>query len=233
MLIWVALYSGLSHAFLIAQYPLLKSDRKMGYLGLSMCGLANMIGSHLFGWVSDRSPRSIVIGFGLLFHTFVYIALWSHASHQNDTVHLAVGDAVYIAVGVAFGLGDAVFNTQAYAVISTIFERSAEPGFANYKMFQALSTAVACLGHLRLKTWNVKLAVLVALLIIAFAVLVQKARALSAAQGTNQRTPYGFGVRDFSSREGLLSESMAQDRGDGATANGEADGDAKARGAEA
>lgn len=64
---------------------------------------------------------------------------------------------VYFAMAVSLGVADALFNTQIYATLSTLFGSQSEFIFANYRMFQAGASAVAFGYHdsfsFNAKTW--------------------------------------------------------------------------------
>lgn len=64
---------------------------------------------------------------------------------------------IYFAMAISLGCGDALFNTQIYATLATLFGGQSESIFANYRMFQSMASAVAFGYHDSLgfnaKTW--------------------------------------------------------------------------------
>jgi MFS family permease len=134
----IMVFSGWSQGYFFGDFPPLLEDKATKFFMLAVVGATNAFMSALMGRLSDRVGRVAVllVGFVCAGSGILFLMHW----HVDQ-------DAVYVffLVGIVFGVADAVFNTQIYALVGSWFEGRVEHAFAIFKFFQAGSTAVAFL----------------------------------------------------------------------------------------
>lgn len=138
ILVPIMIYSGLSQTFIFGAFPPLILDRSTKFFVLATVGATDAISSVVMGKLSDKYGRVLVllIGFLTAGGAILFLLFW-HVSQADSYV--------FFLVGVVLGVSDGVFNTQIYVILGTWFEGRTEEAFANFKLFQAGSTAVAFL----------------------------------------------------------------------------------------
>jgi len=138
VLVPIMIYSGLSQTYIFGAFPPLIEDRSTKFFVLATVGATDALSSVVMGKLSDRHGRVLVllIGFLTAGSAILFLLFW-HVSQADSYV--------FFLVGVVLGISDGVFNTQIYVILGTWFDGRAEQAFANFKLFQAGSTAVAFL----------------------------------------------------------------------------------------
>jgi len=136
LLVPIIIYSGLSQAFIFGDFPKLIDDNTWKFLGMSVFGLSDALSSFGFGKLSDHIGRRNLLFLGGLVHVAVYLFLFFYTIPQ-DIGH----KYIYFIGAVMLGIGDGIFNTLLYAVLSSFFPERSEAAFANLKLFQAATTA--------------------------------------------------------------------------------------------
>lgn len=135
------MFCGLSQTYFFGQFPPLIKDKGDKFFVLTVFGASDMIGSYLIGKGSDRFGRLPMIMLGTVLFLIVSIYLCISEPPQDQLW-------LYYIAAVLLGVCDAVFNTQAYALLGSFFSSRSEDAFANFKLFQAGSTAVAYIYRL-------------------------------------------------------------------------------------
>jgi len=138
ILIPVMMFSGFSQSYFFGAFPPLIEDKATKFFVLAVTGGVDAFVSGLMGRLSDRVGRVAVLllGFVTAGGGILFIMHWSVDQSQQY---------VFFLVGIVFGIADGVFNTQIYALLGSWFEGQAEMAFADFKLFQAGSTAIAFL----------------------------------------------------------------------------------------
>eukprot|EP01061_Rhynchopus_euleeides_P026345 TRINITY_DN4309_c0_g2_i1.p1 TRINITY_DN4309_c0_g2~~TRINITY_DN4309_c0_g2_i1.p1 ORF type:complete len:516 (+),score=163.79 TRINITY_DN4309_c0_g2_i1:71-1618(+) len=141
LLIPVILYTGMEQGFMWGSFtanwvkPSLGTE-KIGYV-MAAFGACDVVGSVIFGRLSDVVGRFPIITFGALCQLSVVVYL-----HQ-----LSVGDcdekwaALLVSAGL-WGFGDAVWNTQLSCILGEVFVDRKEDAFSNMKLWQSLATSI-------------------------------------------------------------------------------------------
>lgn len=137
MFIPLMIYSGLSQTFIFGTFPPLIEDRSTKFYVIATIGAFDVVSSMAMGKLSDRYGRVIVLALGLVTAGSVILFLMFWEAAQTNWI--------FFVVAAILGTSDGVFNTQIYAILGCWFEGVTEKAFANYKLFQAGSTAVAFL----------------------------------------------------------------------------------------
>lgn len=138
LLVPIILYVGLSNGFIFGQFPALIDSKSWKFFVMASFGLADAISSIAVGSLSDRVGRTRLIALAATLHAAVYAFLAAYTVPQH-------AHGAFFALAIVWAVGDAVWNTQLYAVLGAFFGDQTEPAFANMKFFQALTTAVAFL----------------------------------------------------------------------------------------
>lgn len=138
VLLPIMIFSGLSQTFFFGEFPPLIDDRATRFYVLAVLGGFDAASSMLMGKLSDKAGRVPVLCIGAVAGGISILFLQQWTVNQDHTY-------VFFLVAMALGLTDAVFHTQIYSIIGSWFEGETEPAFANFKLFQAGSTAVAFL----------------------------------------------------------------------------------------
>ena len=109
---------------------------KIGYI-MAAFGAADMLGSVLFGRLSDVLGRFPIMTFGMLCQLFVLIYL------KNLTVGQCKQQwAPLLVCASLWGFGDAVWNTQTSSILGEVFVSKKEDAFSNLKLWQSLATSI-------------------------------------------------------------------------------------------
>lgn len=138
VLIPVMIFAGLSQTFFFGDFPPLIEDRATRFYVLAVLGGFDAASSFLMGKLSDKAGRMLVLCIGTVTGGASILFLQQWSVDQDATY-------VFFLVAMALGMSDAVFHTQIYSILQRWFEGETEPAFANFKLFQAGSTAVAFL----------------------------------------------------------------------------------------
>jgi len=109
----------------------------IGYVMVAF-GAADVVGSFVFGKLSDVIGRPPVLVFGFVCQTAVALSLLFADVAPGEWAPLLVCAAVW-------GFGDASWNTQISAILGELFPHSLNAAFANFKLFQSLLMGVAFL----------------------------------------------------------------------------------------
>eukprot|EP00049_Salpingoeca_infusionum_P027995 m.35528 g.35528 ORF g.35528 m.35528 type:complete len:506 (+) comp9900_c0_seq1:50-1567(+) len=144
-------FTGLHISFWQGQYPLILSGKEprvvlpdafkahtVAYLMMCICG-AEVLGSLIFGKLSDRVGRWPVVLIGGLLATTAYLLIYLNIIRQ---LWIPTPTLAYI-YGVILGLADSVYNTQTFAVLGDLYPDRVSDAFALNFFFKALASAVA------------------------------------------------------------------------------------------
>lgn len=133
------------------------SKRYVALTGL-IIGVGEILGGLLFGMLGKRfvqKGRDPVIILGLVTHIIcfglVFLSMPSDSPHgavdslDKTPYELLLGPSIYVSMIAAFllGFGDSCFNTQLYSFLGEMYADDSAPGFALYKFFQSLATAIS------------------------------------------------------------------------------------------
>jgi len=131
-------FTGLCQAFVYGEFPTLIDDKEWKFYVLATFGIADVLTSYIIGHVSDTVGRLPCIVVGVLFNTATILFLYVWTISQANLW-------IFFVCAIGLGVGDAVFNTQTYAITATFYEHQTEAAFANLKLFQAGCSAIAFL----------------------------------------------------------------------------------------
>lgn len=135
----ILVFSGLSQEFFFGQFTgkvgLTIGKDSIGFV-MATFGGADVLGSLVSGRLSDVTGRLPM---------FLAMAVVQVAGLLTSLFSVADMVYMYYIAAVLMGLGDALLNTQIYAVLGFVFPSSSEAAFALFKMFQSFFTAVAFL----------------------------------------------------------------------------------------
>ena len=155
LLLPLIIYSGFSQSWIFGAFPPLILGNQHRFFVLAFLGAMDALSSYIMGKVSDVVGRLPILLLGFVAHTavFGYIVLGyapAIVTGPNPDTTGGSGEVSYMQLDLVWffvlalllGVGDGVFNTQVYAILGTFFKLKAEAAFANFKLFQSLSTAV-------------------------------------------------------------------------------------------
>lgn len=127
--------NGCSQSFMFGTYPSLIHELSTKFYAMSVFGLSDTLFSILVGYSSDAFGRVPVLLLGLLVHLGVFslIVLVDVNTHEA----LIYGSAICL------GISDAVWNTQAYAILGHIYHKDPGAAFSNFKLCQSGAMALA------------------------------------------------------------------------------------------
>lgn len=204
----IIMYSGLSQNYIFAEYPTLIDSKSKKYYVLAVIGASDALSSATMGRLSDKVGRFKVLLLGFVVHLAAYLGLYFWDVDQDSNY-------IFFLAGIAFGLGDGVFNTQIYAVVGTFFEKQTEHAFANFKLFQAGSSAIAFFYH---SHFGFAVKSLICLVVLVLATLCLKFYEL-AHPGCYDCKPDELTARQAREHEDGLIAHMAQDSSAGSTSS--------------
>lgn len=147
LLVFLFLYSGMSQAYIFGEVPLLvdetecKSSCQAHKFYLMACfGAIDAVCSISFGKVSDTIGRLPIVAICSIAHFGAYGFVYFLApSLENGTIQIPEEWYYYFLAGLMFGIGDAGFNTQMYAITQAIFSDQKEAAVSNLKFFQSIA----------------------------------------------------------------------------------------------
>jgi len=90
------------------------------------------------GRASDRLGRKPILVLGWMSCIGCFVVLYTYTISQDEKI-------VFFIIAGFFGIGDAVFNTQIYAMLGIMYESNSEVAFACFKLLQGGSSAAAFL----------------------------------------------------------------------------------------
>ncbi|KYQ90736.1 hypothetical protein DLAC_09373 [Tieghemostelium lacteum] len=143
LLVPALLYSGISQSFFFGVFPPLSGKDHLAYI-MTVFGTCDVIGSVVFGKLSDMFGRKIIIVLSTFLcmggSIFVYIIY--------DIVAEDKKLALYFVCAGLMGFSDAGYNTQLYALVGSLYPTRGEPAVAVFKFVQSIATAIAFFyGH--------------------------------------------------------------------------------------
>jgi MFS family permease len=137
MLYLAMIYSGISQSYMFGVFPKTRPKNDVGYI-MAVFGAADVLGSFVAGYVSDRLGRmpivftcAVSMTAGSLIFFMQYLDLISMEDKYLSYV-----------IAILLGIADSGFNTQLYSILGAIFADRVEPAIGAFKFFQAGSTAV-------------------------------------------------------------------------------------------
>lgn len=138
VLIPLMIFSGLSQTYFFGVFPPLVEDKSMKFFVLAMLGGMDAVSSAAMGKLSDKKGRVVVLLIGFISAASVIIFLIQWTVDQDATY-------IFFLCALLMGISDGVMNTQLYSILGNFFEGQEEAAFANFKLFQSGSTAIAYL----------------------------------------------------------------------------------------
>jgi len=132
------IYSGISQTYMFGVFPGSKTiaTNDIGYV-MAVFGGADVIGSFVAGYVSDRLGRMPIV-----FTCAVSMTAGSVLLLLQDFHVLPHETYLSYIIAILLGIADSGFNTQLYAMLGAVFPDRAEAAIGAFKFFQAGSTAV-------------------------------------------------------------------------------------------
>ncbi|RUS86004.1 hypothetical protein EGW08_006216, partial [Elysia chlorotica] len=132
------LFNGMQQGFIFSDYNRYFVTCALGvnYVGYCMItlGASNVLGTIFVAFFSHRIPREVVLGFGGILHISLMIGflIWIPG---NSPV-------LYFVLAAAWGLCDAVWQTQCNTLICLTCADAPEVAFNNYRLVQSLGLAL-------------------------------------------------------------------------------------------
>ncbi|XP_046382287.1 UNC93-like protein [Ischnura elegans] len=162
LLIPLTVWSGMEQAFIGADFTqafvsCALGIPKVGYV--MMCyGIVDALCSVLFGLAMKYVGCPVIVGAGIVLHSFLLVALniWRPAAEM--------GMAYFVFSGL-WGVGDAVWQTQLSGIYGDLFKKNKEAAFSNLRMWESLGFVISysLSGHMCIR---MKLFVLLTVLAI-------------------------------------------------------------------
>lgn len=131
------IYSGISQTYMFGVFPKTRPTKEVGYI-MAVFGAADVIGSFVAGFVSDKLGRMPVV-----FSCALSMTVGSTIFFLQYPLHI-LPDEQYLSyvIAILLGIADSGFNTQLYAILGAVFPDRVEAAIGAFKFFQAGSTAV-------------------------------------------------------------------------------------------
>merc|ERR1712137_334025 len=141
LLFCVIFLSGLNISIFSGSFTALIGDPVT--IGYVMCvfGISDFIGSFANGWAAKVIGKRGVLGLGFV-SLFVAYSLSTVASVDNISTQYPW--TLYVSA-ILLGYGDAVLNTQLYALLGSLNPQHSEPAFAYFNTVQATAIGMAFL----------------------------------------------------------------------------------------
>ncbi|XP_043230217.1 UNC93-like protein isoform X2 [Amphibalanus amphitrite] len=140
LIVPLTLWSGFEQGFITADFTKAYVSCAWGIhrVGLVMItyGVCDAICSFSFGFVIKRIGRVPIFVFGALINYGVIIA-FIHWMPRPDESH------VFFLLAAAWGIADAVWQTQINAFYGVIFPHTSEAAFSNYRLWESLGFAIS------------------------------------------------------------------------------------------
>ncbi|XP_072387057.1 UNC93-like protein MFSD11 [Diabrotica undecimpunctata] len=122
----------------------------VGVSGILM-GIGEVIGGAVFGIFGHKTVfwgRGPVVGTGLVLHALAFILIFLNLTndspfedtHKSAIITSSSGLAVFCSF--LLGLGDAIFNTQIFSILGSVYADNSAPAFAIFKFSQSVGAAV-------------------------------------------------------------------------------------------
>ncbi|ESP03275.1 hypothetical protein LOTGIDRAFT_92528, partial [Lottia gigantea] len=162
MLIPLLIFNGVQQGFIFSDFNHYFVTCALGveYIGYSMIilGVANVLSSIMVALCARYIPREVVLGFGSVMHIALMIGflIWIPNSQPM----------IFFLLSAAWGVCDAVWQTQCNTLICITCLDDPETAFANYRMLQSLGLALA-FGSGTFFCVSAKLYFLMTLLVVA------------------------------------------------------------------
>ena len=144
LLLPLIVYSGLCQSWIYGAFPPLIAGNERRFFVLAFFGAADALSSYVMGRLSDTVGRLPILVVGFLAHSAVFLFLvlgFAPAIVQGPNpdpvnsgqpiVYMDLALPWFFVLALLLGLGDGVFNTQAYAILGTFFKAKAEMAFAS------------------------------------------------------------------------------------------------------
>ena len=162
-------YSGLGQGFLYGAVPPLIIDKSFKFLIFALVGAVNMVSSFLFGKLSDRLHRRLIIfGIAIVSHLTILVLLLTIWKTPLDQTRVEI----FVVIGVGLSIGDAIFMSQLYPVLAIFYGKTRPTdAFAAFKVFQAGATAVGFVQQIFLP-FSAQVTTMIGLALVTFALLV-------------------------------------------------------------
>ncbi|XP_067670327.1 protein unc-93 homolog A-like [Haliotis asinina] len=162
LLIPLLIFTGLQQGFMYSDFnqhyvTCTLGEEYVGYTMITM-GICSMLGSILVALTGKRIPREVVLGFGGIMHIALMIGflIWIPDNHP----------VLFFVLAGAWGVCDAVWQTQCNTLICLTCVDEPDIAFANYRLLQSLGLTIAfCCGTFMCV--SAKLYMLMTMLVVA------------------------------------------------------------------
>jgi len=135
-------WTGMELAFWTGEFPQMFDKTQIG-LVLMFVGLAEVFAGFIVGYVSDFIGRSITVLMGsVLYGVGLTISSLIKYHYLMHPTILTIPISAYFAA-FCFGLGDAVFNTQTFSLLGSLFPKKSE---GSWTIFQCLQNGGSLFG---------------------------------------------------------------------------------------
>ncbi|KAK3576536.1 hypothetical protein CHS0354_018042 [Potamilus streckersoni] len=163
LLIPLLIFNGLQQGFVFADFNqayVTCAMRSVEYIGYAMIilGLANVISAIFVAVCARLIPREVVFGVGGVLHMGLMIGFLIWMPEKNLSV--------FFILAAAWGVCDAVWQTQCNTLICITCVEDTDIAFANYRLLQSFGLTVAFVNGLFLSV-SFKLYILMILLVVA------------------------------------------------------------------
>ncbi|XP_026470264.1 UNC93-like protein [Ctenocephalides felis] len=140
MLIPITVWIGMEQAFIGADFTQAYVSCALGIsqIGYVMIcfGVVNAICSVVFGSIMKFIGRQIIITFGFFLHMGLMIGLLFWRPSPDDKM-------MFFVMAGLWGVGDAVWQTQINGLYGTLFRRTKEAAFSNYRLWESSGFVIA------------------------------------------------------------------------------------------
>eukprot|EP01084_Bolivina_argentea_P176370 305230_1 len=131
------IYSGLDASLISGVFPLLIGGTKNKFYVVTYCGIVLCIASIIVGKLSDKIGRLSVLILSGICEMIVYSYMYMYGGNGNINIyHLVI-------LGTLIGIGQSGYLTQISAIYPVVLKSRQVHVFANLKLFQSLSQAIA------------------------------------------------------------------------------------------
>eukprot|EP00013_Stygamoeba_regulata_P019786 CAMPEP_0177659492 /NCGR_PEP_ID=MMETSP0447-20121125/17474_1 /TAXON_ID=0 /ORGANISM="Stygamoeba regulata, Strain BSH-02190019" /LENGTH=712 /DNA_ID=CAMNT_0019164371 /DNA_START=64 /DNA_END=2199 /DNA_ORIENTATION=+ len=173
------IFSGITQSYYFGVFPQQVGKYTLGYI-LTTFGVSDAISSMIAGKASDVIGRKPVIIFGSVV-CFIGMALDWMADSYTDRIYM------YFIIAVLFGMSDACYNTQIYAVLGHFFKDESELAFGVFRLVQATSTGAVFFLSLYL-TFRYLISVMLLFLVMGVIFFMLMDRFVAAVDSKNRIT---------------------------------------------
>jgi len=166
LLMPIFIYSGFSQGYMFGILPKIVLSKSIKFYTMAVFGISDTLFSMLWGILSDRIGRKPIMLIGTAVHLAAYVTMIG-----RNTAEASTSEILFFIWAILLGMGDAVWNSQIYAVLGSIYSQDPGAALANFKLFQSGTMAFSFFFSASLASFDLVRYICISFMVVGMALI--------------------------------------------------------------